>query len=95
MPRPSHSSRFYHPHKSGWGVHIMKLRVILSWMYIHLHIKHPSFLSDFHETWNFSPDFKKNTCQILWKSVQRSRIVPCRRLDRQTGGRAGGQTRQS
>jgi hypothetical protein len=25
MPRPSHSSRFYHPHNSGWGVPIMKL----------------------------------------------------------------------
>jgi hypothetical protein len=22
MPRPSHSSRFYHPHNSGWGVQI-------------------------------------------------------------------------
>jgi hypothetical protein len=20
MPRPSHSSRFHHPHNSGWGV---------------------------------------------------------------------------
>jgi hypothetical protein len=25
MPRPSHSSRFYHPHNSGWSVQIMKL----------------------------------------------------------------------
>jgi hypothetical protein len=23
MPRPSHSSRFYHPHNSGWGLQIM------------------------------------------------------------------------
>ena len=23
MPRPSHSSRFYHPHNIGWGVHII------------------------------------------------------------------------
>jgi hypothetical protein len=25
VPRPSHSSRFYHPHSSGWGVQIMEL----------------------------------------------------------------------
>jgi hypothetical protein len=25
MPRPSHSSPFYHPHNSVWGVEIMKL----------------------------------------------------------------------
>jgi len=24
MPRPSHSSRFYHPHNIGWAVHIIK-----------------------------------------------------------------------
>jgi hypothetical protein len=28
MSRPSHSSRFYHPHNSGWGVQIMKLLII-------------------------------------------------------------------
>jgi hypothetical protein len=26
MSRPSHSSRLYHPHNTGWGVQIMKLR---------------------------------------------------------------------
>jgi hypothetical protein len=25
MPHPSHSSRFYHPHNSGWGLQIMEL----------------------------------------------------------------------
>ena len=25
MPRPSHSSRFYHPHNTGWGVQRIKL----------------------------------------------------------------------
>jgi hypothetical protein len=25
MPRPSHSSRFYHPKNTGWGVEIIKL----------------------------------------------------------------------
>jgi hypothetical protein len=28
MPRPSHSSRFYHPQNSGWGVQIMKLLIM-------------------------------------------------------------------
>jgi hypothetical protein len=28
MPRPSHSSRFYHSHNSGWGVQIIKLFVM-------------------------------------------------------------------
>jgi hypothetical protein len=28
MPRSSHSSRFYHPHNSGWGLEIMKLVII-------------------------------------------------------------------
>jgi hypothetical protein len=30
MSRPSHSSLFYHPHKSEWGVIIMKLLIIKS-----------------------------------------------------------------
>jgi hypothetical protein len=28
MPRPSHPSRFYHPHNIGWGVQIMKLLIM-------------------------------------------------------------------
>jgi len=28
MPSPSHSSRFYHPSNIGWGVQIIKLRII-------------------------------------------------------------------
>jgi hypothetical protein len=28
MPCPFHSSRFYHPHNSGWGVQIMKLLIM-------------------------------------------------------------------
>jgi hypothetical protein len=28
MPRPSHSSRFYHPHNFGWAVQIIKLLII-------------------------------------------------------------------
>jgi hypothetical protein len=30
IPRPSHSSRFYHTNNSGWGVQIMKLFVMKS-----------------------------------------------------------------
>jgi hypothetical protein len=29
MLRPSHSSRFYHPHNSGWGVQNMEINYIL------------------------------------------------------------------
>ena len=28
MPRPSHSSRFYHPHNIGWGVQRIKLLIM-------------------------------------------------------------------
>jgi hypothetical protein len=28
MPRPSHSSRFYHPHSSWWGIQIIKLLIM-------------------------------------------------------------------
>jgi hypothetical protein len=28
MPRPSHSSRFYHPHNTGWGIEMMKLLIM-------------------------------------------------------------------
>jgi hypothetical protein len=28
MPRPSHSSRFYHPNHIWWGVQIIKLRIM-------------------------------------------------------------------
>jgi hypothetical protein len=28
MSRPSHSSRFCHPHNSGWGVQIMKVLIM-------------------------------------------------------------------
>ena len=28
MPRPSHSSRFYHPNNIGWGVQIIKLLIV-------------------------------------------------------------------
>jgi hypothetical protein len=28
MPRPSHSSRFYHPHNTARGVQIIRLHII-------------------------------------------------------------------
>jgi len=28
MPRPSHSSRFYHPNNIGWGIQIIKLLIM-------------------------------------------------------------------
>jgi hypothetical protein len=33
MPRPSHSSRFYHPHNSGRGVQIIKLLIMIRNLY--------------------------------------------------------------
>jgi hypothetical protein len=29
MPRPSHSSRFYHPNSIGWWVQIIQLLIML------------------------------------------------------------------
>jgi hypothetical protein len=28
MPRPSHSSQFYHPHNIGWGIQNIKLPIM-------------------------------------------------------------------
>jgi len=28
MPRPSHSSRFYHPHNIGWSVQTFQLLIM-------------------------------------------------------------------
>ena len=33
MPSPSHSSRFYHPHNIGWGVHVHICPYISNWSY--------------------------------------------------------------
>jgi hypothetical protein len=47
MPRPSHSSRYYLPHNTGWGVQIMKLLIIKGV----LHLPCNSLIHT-----NFSPD---------------------------------------
>jgi len=40
-------------------------------MYIGLHVKCPSFLSDYNSTWSFSADLRKRfKYQISWKSVK-------------------------
>jgi len=59
-------------------------------MYSGLHVRYPSFLSDFDEIWIFSTDFLKNTpisSNIKFHKNQSSgrQVVPCGRKDRQTG----------
>jgi len=45
-------------------------------MYIVLHVKYPTFLSDFSKTWIFWRDFWKIfRYQISWKSVQWSQVT--------------------
>jgi hypothetical protein len=44
MPCPSHYSRFYHPHYSGWGVQIMELLI----MKFYVVNTHPVYCSLWH-----------------------------------------------
>jgi hypothetical protein len=54
-------------------------------MYIGLHVKYLSFLSDFNKTLIFSTDFRKILKQpIQLKSVPWQRVVSCGEVDRRT-----------
>jgi hypothetical protein len=60
-----------------------ELSEIWSKMCIDLHVKYPSFLSDFKETWIFRADFwTRIKYQILWNPFSGSRVIPCGQMDR-------------
>jgi hypothetical protein len=51
-------------------------------MYIRLHVKYPSFLSDFNETRIFSADFENSSHIKFNKNPSGgSRVVPCENTD--------------
>jgi len=54
-------------------------------MYVGLHVKYPSFLSDFNETGIFLTDFHK-TLKFTENPSSGSRVVPCGQMDRQVWG---------
>jgi len=66
-------------------------------MYFGLHVKYPSFFSDFNEILTFSTDFRNILkYQISWKkSSSGSRVFPFGRIDGRTAGRTEGQTWRS
>ena len=47
VPRPSHSSRFYHPHNNGWAVQIFKLLLVVFSIPL---LPHPSWTQIFSST---------------------------------------------
>jgi hypothetical protein len=61
-----------------------ELSQIWSKMYIVLHVKYPSFLSDFHETWIFSKQIftKSSNIKFHENPSSGSRDVSCVRTDR-------------
>jgi len=69
------SETFFSLRRIQWDL-IVNLRSV--------HVKYPSFLSDFNETWIFLTDFRKiHIYKISWKSVQRDSSCSIR-TDRQT-----------
>ena len=57
-------------------------------MYIGLHVKYPSFLSDSNETWIFSTDFQK-VLKFHENPFSGSRVVPCGQMDRHDEANSG------
>ena len=54
-------------------------------MYLGLHVKYPSFLLDFNETWIFSTDLRKySNTKFNENLYSGSRVVPCGRADGRT-----------
>jgi hypothetical protein len=55
LPRPSHSSRFFHPHSSGWAVQIMEL-LIMKFSPL------PCYLVPLRSSWNKNKWEKRKVC---------------------------------
>ena len=72
--------------KFVWNISmIRRIRQDITIMYIGLHVKCPSFLSNFNQTWIFSTNFRKKfEYHISWQSVKWERCC-CMWTDGQTG----------
>jgi hypothetical protein len=64
MPHQSHSSRFYHPHNSGWGVQIMKL-LIMKFSPL------PCYLVPLRPNILLNTLFSNILCCIYWTKIHR------------------------
>jgi hypothetical protein len=70
MPRPSHSSRLYHPNNIGWGISLLSLYIFTArseetFNTVLLMRRKANSTVQMQETWSFSdqPKHKKNTGQ--------------------------------
>jgi hypothetical protein len=80
MPRPSHSSRFYHPNHFGWGVQIIKLLIMqFSLLPCHLVPLRPKFsplhLSLKHPQPTFLPQFERQSSTPMQNNRQNYNYV--------------------